>query len=117
MRRLTYKGQEAYSDPDLHVLLLMLDPSEGSAQLLDHVLQLVMAWLLLSIIGGITGSISNVHTEHDNLGCHGGHLVRETVLVHTVHVGCKGVLAIRLSLTLYREFEILNSSMKTWRLT
>ena len=81
----------------------MFDSGESSAELLDHVLQLVMAGLLLSVIGGITGSISNVHTEHDNLGGHGGHLVGETILVHPVHVGSKGVLAIGLSLTLTKE--------------
>ena len=49
--------------PDLHILLLMLDPSEGSAQLLDHVLQLVMAGLLLSIIGGSTVVLRNVSVD------------------------------------------------------
>ena len=84
----------------LHILLLMFDPSKSSAQLLDHVLQLVVAGLLLSIIGGIAWSVPNVHAEHNNLGSHGGHLVREAILIHSVHVGGEGVLAIGFSLTL-----------------
>ena len=32
--------------------------------------------------------------EHDDLGSHGGHLVGETVLVDTVHVGSEGVFAV-----------------------
>ena len=44
-------------------------------------------------------SLSNIHAEHDGLGRHGGHLVAEAVLVHTIHVGCKCILAIGLSIT------------------
>ena len=44
--------------PYLHVLLFVFDPGESSAELLDHVLQLVVTGLLLALISGVTGGIS-----------------------------------------------------------
>ena len=44
-------------------------------------------------------SLSYLHTEHDYLRCHGGHLVAETVLVQAVHVCRKCILATGLSLS------------------
>ena len=104
----------------LHVFLFMFDPCESSAELLDHVLQLVVTWLLLSIVSGVTGGISctqissvfrvrvsefraltYIHTEHHNLGGHGGHLIGEAILVNSVHVSSKGVFSIGFSLPLH----------------
>ena len=97
----------------------MFDPSECSAELLDHVLQLVVTWLLLPVISGVTGGISctqipsvftlqshirgltYIHTEHHNLGGHGGHLIGEAILVNSVHVSSKGVFSIGFSLPLH----------------
>ena len=96
----------------------MFHSSESSAQLLDHVLQLVVGCLgenkallvileinktevlephlfsPLFILGWVTGGLADVHAEHDNLGGHGGHLVGETVLVDAVHVSSKRVLPV-----------------------
>lgn len=47
----------------------------------------------------ILGCLAHFHAEHDNLWGHGGHLVAETILVDTVHVCRKRVLAARLALT------------------
>lgn len=44
------------------------------------------------------GGLSNVNGEHDDLGCHGGHLVAEAELVGPVHVSCHGVLSTGLSI-------------------
>ncbi len=49
--------------------------------------------------------LPHLHTEHDDLGGHGGHLVAETVLVQSIHVSSKCVLAVRLPLTrIYHSF-------------
>lgn len=111
--------------PHFHVFLLMLHTSESSRQLIDHLFQFIMigwrrnkhvshcgerqAWLshVEDVLWPSTfavfihvhfGLLSNVHAEHNNLGCHGGHLVAEAVLVDTIHVSSKGVLAIGLPL-------------------
>ena len=96
----------------------MFDPCESRAEFLDHVLQLVVTWLLLTIIGGVTGGVSctgissvlrvsptmrtltYIHAEHHNLGGHGGHLIGEAVLINSVHVSSKSVFSIGLSLPL-----------------
>merc|ERR1719300_1827091 len=95
---------------DLHILLLMLDPRQSSAQLLDHVLQLVVTGLLLSLVGGVTRSLTNVHAEHDNLGCHGAHLIGETILVNSIHVGGECVFSVRLSFSLMNCFTIWSNN-------
>ena len=97
----------------------MFDPGESRAEFLDHVLQLVVTWLLLPIISGVTGGIScteissvlrvsptlstltYIHAEHHNLGGHGGHLIGEAILVNSVHVSRKGVFSIGFSLPLH----------------
>ena len=109
----------------LHVLLFVFHSSEGSAQLFDHVFQLVMGCLVrenkvlllilkvnktevlephlfspLFILGWVTGGLADVHAEHDNLGGHGGHLVGEAVLVDAVHVSSKCVFSIGLPFSL-----------------
>ncbi len=43
------------------------------------------------------GGLSNINCEHDDLGCHGWHLVAEAELVGSVHVCCNRVLATGLS--------------------
>ena len=42
----------------------------------------------------ILGCLSHIHTEHDYLRSHGGHLIAKAVLELSIHVSCKGVLAI-----------------------
>ena len=103
----------------------MFDSREGRAELLDHVLQLVVTRLLLPLVSGVTGSFSckakfwsecsdppevplltYIHAERHNLGGHGGHLVGEAVLVHAVHVGSEGVFSIGLSLSLMNGLAI-----------
>ena len=97
----------------------MFDPCESRAEFLDHVLQLVVTWLLLTIIGGVTGGVSctgissvlrvsptmrtltYIHAEHHNLGGHGGHLIGEAILVNSVHVSGESVFSIGLSLSLH----------------
>ena len=96
----------------------MFDPGESRAEFLDHVLQLVVTWLLLPIISGVTGGVSctgissvlrvsptlrtltYIHAEHHNLGGHGGHLIGEAVLINSVHMSSKGVFSIGFSLPL-----------------
>ena len=60
----------------------------------------------LFILGWVTGGLADVHAEHDNLGGHGGHLVGEAVLVHAVHVCCKRVLAVGLTVALVEDLPI-----------
>ena len=97
----------------------MFDSREGRAELLDHVLQLVVTRLLLPLVSGVTGSfpckakfwsdcsdppevslLTYIHAERHNLGGHGGHLVGEAVLVDAVHVSSKCVFSIGLPFSL-----------------
>lgn len=45
------------------------------------------------------GCLSDIDGEHDNLWCHGGHLVAEAELVGPIHVSCHGVLSTGLSIS------------------
>ena len=45
--------------------------------------------------------LTYVHTEHHNLGGHGGHLIGEAILVNSIHMSSKGVFSIGLSLPLH----------------
>ena len=56
-------------------------------------------------------SLPYLHAEHDYLGCHGGHLVAETVLVYAVHVCRKCVLATRLTLTRVNDSFIRSNNL------
>ena len=76
---------------------------ECRAQLLDHVLELVVAGLLAVGARAVRGRLPDVHREHNDLGRHGRHLVGEAVLVHAVHVRRERVLAVRLALTLEKQ--------------
>ncbi len=49
--------------------------------------------------GVVFRGFPHFHSEHDNFGGHGGHLVAEAVPVQPVHVSSKCVLATRLTLS------------------
>lgn len=55
--------------------------------------------MLTVALNAVFRCLSNVHAEHDDLGCHGGHLIAEAILEFSIHVSCKRVLAIGLSVT------------------
>ena len=60
----------------------------------------------------VLGLLPDVHGEHDDLGGHGGHLVAEAVLVHTVHVGSKRVLAVGLPVALVDHLSVRAIDLK-----
>ena len=60
----------------------------------------------------ILWSLPYLHTEHDYLWGHGGHLVAETVLVQAIHVCCKCVFAARLSLTRVNDSFIRSNDLE-----
>lgn len=43
------------------------------------------------------GCLSDIYGEHNDLGCHGGHLVAEAELVGSIHVCCHRVFSTGLS--------------------
>jgi len=56
---------------------------------------------------------TDVHAKHEGLGSHSRHLVVETVLVHSIRMSCKCVLAVGLSLTSIYSFAVWTENLNT----
>lgn len=65
-----------------------------------------MTGLITIDIGIIVWTFAHIHTEHDDLGRHGAHLIGEAILVYSIHMSGKRVLAIGFAFTLMDHFAI-----------
>lgn len=85
----------------LHILLLVLYSRQRARQLTDHVLQLLVGICVATRRSvRLLGRLPNGHVEHDHLGRHGGHLIREAIRVDAGCVCCKREFAGRFALAL-----------------
>jgi hypothetical protein len=58
------------------------------------------------------GRLANVDGEHDDLGCHSGHLVAEAELIDTIHMCSNGVLSAGLTVSFVNLFTVRTSYLQ-----